>query len=86
MPNKYANHMVAVNVTNGKLVWATPFIAEGTVLKDVTLPETHDWDMGWGASVTKVSFDNGTVRKVVIGGDKMGHAMAMDALTGRPLW
>lgn len=86
MPNNWSNHMLAVNVTNGKLVWATPFIVYGTSLKDVTIPDTHDWDLSWGASVNKVTYDNGTVRKVVIGGDKMGHVMAMDALTGKPLW
>ena len=78
--------MIAINVTNGKMVWATPFIAVGTVLKDVTLPDTHDWDLSWGAITSKVTFDNGTVRKVVTGGDKMGHVMAMDALTGKPIW
>jgi hypothetical protein len=43
-PDLYSNHMVAVNITNGKLIWATPFVAYGTVL-DMTVPDTHDWDM-----------------------------------------
>jgi alcohol dehydrogenase (cytochrome c) len=42
-PNLYANHMIAVNVTNGKIIWATPFIYYGTVL-NVRVPDTHDWD------------------------------------------
>jgi len=42
-PNFYSNHMMAINVTNGKILWATPFIAHGTVL-DVRVPDTHDWD------------------------------------------
>jgi alcohol dehydrogenase (cytochrome c) len=84
-PNLYANHMVAVNITNGKLLWAVPFIAEGTVLK-VRLPDTHDWDTSWGSSVSNVTYDNGTHRKVVIGHDKMGNLIAMDAATGRELW
>jgi alcohol dehydrogenase (cytochrome c) len=84
-PNLYANHMVAVNITNGKLVWAVPFIAEGTVLK-VRLPDTHDWDTSWGSSVSNVTYDNGTHRKVVIGHDKMGNLIAMDAATGKELW
>jgi alcohol dehydrogenase (cytochrome c) len=33
--------MIAVNVTNGKMVWATPFIDYGTVL-NVRVPDTHD--------------------------------------------
>jgi outer membrane protein assembly factor BamB len=77
--------MVAVNITNGKLVWAVPFIAEGSVLK-VRLPDTHDWDTSWGSSVSNVTYDNGTYRKVVIGHDKMGNVIAMDAATGKELW
>jgi alcohol dehydrogenase (cytochrome c) len=84
-PNLYANHMAALNITNGKLVWATPFIAEGTVL-NVRLPDTHDWDASWGSSISKLKFDNGTVTKVVVGHDKMGNIIAMDAATGAELW
>lgn len=84
-PNLYANHMVSVNVTNGKIVWATPFIDYGTVL-DVKVPDTHDWDTSWGSSISKVTFDNGTQRKLVVGHDKMGNVMAMDATTGKPIW
>ncbi len=83
--NLYANHMVAVNITNGKLVWATPFISEGTVLKVRSL-DTHDWDTSWGRSVTNVTYGNGTQKKMVIGHDKMGNIIAMNAATGRELW
>ena len=83
--NLYANHMVALNITNGRLVWAVPFIAEGTVLK-VRLPDTHDWDTSWGSSVSKVTYDNGTHSKVVIGHDKLGNLIAMNAATGKELW
>ena len=84
-PNLYANHMVGVNITNGKLVWAVPFIAVGTVLK-LRLPDTHDWDTSWGSSVSNVIYDNGTERKIVIGHDKMGNMIAMNAATGKELW
>jgi alcohol dehydrogenase (cytochrome c) len=84
-PNLYSNHMVALNITNGKIVWATPFVAYGTVL-DVKVPDTHDWDTSWGSSITKVTLDNGTQKKVVIGHDKMGNVMAMDATTGKEIW
>jgi glucose dehydrogenase len=57
-PNLYSNHMIAVNVTNGKIIWATPFIAQGTVL-DVQVPDTHDWDTSWGSSISKVALENG---------------------------
>jgi alcohol dehydrogenase (cytochrome c) len=84
-PNLYANHMIAVNVTNGKIIWATPFIDYGTVL-NVRVPDTHDWDTSWGSSISKVTFDNGTHAKVVIGHDKMGNVIAMDASTGKEIW
>ena len=84
-PNLYANHMIAVNVTNGKIIWATPFIDYGTVL-NVRVPDTHDWDTSWGSSVSKVTFNNGTRAKVVIGHDKMGNVIAMDASTGKEIW
>lgn len=83
--NLYANHLVAVNITNGKLVWATPFISEGSVLK-IRLPDTHDWDTSWGSSVTNVTYANGTQKKIVIGHDKMGNIIGMDAATGKELW
>ena len=84
-PNLYSNHMIAVNITNGNIVWTTPFIAHGTVL-DVPVPDTHDWDTSWGSSITEAVLKNGTQRKVVIGHDKMGNVIAMDAATGKEIW
>ena len=77
--------MVAVNITNGKLIWATPFVAHGTVL-DVIVPDSHDWDTSWGSSISKVTLPNGIERKIVIGHDKMGNVIAMDARTGQEIW
>ena len=84
-PNYYTNTVMAVNITNGKMLWATPFVEHGTVL-DVDLPDTHDADVAFGTSVTKVTFDNGTQKKMVIGHDKLGHIIAMDPATGDELW
>ena len=84
-PNLYSNHMVALNITNGKIVWSTPFVAHGTVL-DVKVPDTHDWDTSWGSSITKVILNNGTQKKVIVGHDKMGNVIAMDATTGKEIW
>ena len=81
----FSNHMVAINITNGKLIWATPFVARGTVL-NVTVPDTHDWDTSWGSSISKIAYDNGTQEKIVIGHDKMGNIVAMDASTGKVRW
>ena len=77
--------MIAVNITNGKIIWATPFIAHGTVL-NVPVPDTHDWDTSWESSISKVTYDNGTQKKLVIGHDKMGNVIAMDATTGKEVW
>ena len=53
---------------------------------NVRVPDTHDWDTSWGSSISKVTFDNGTQIKVVIGHDKMGNVIAMDAGTGQEIW
>ncbi len=84
-PNKYTNHMLAIDITTGKIKWATPFIEQGTVL-NVSLPDTHDWDLSWGSTLSKVKFDNGTEMKIIIGTDKRGDIMAMNAENGNPLW
>jgi alcohol dehydrogenase (cytochrome c) len=84
-PNLYSNHMVAVDIKQGKIIWATPFIAHGTVL-NLKVPDTHDWDTSWGSSVSNIKFENGSSKKIVIGHDKMGNVIAMDALTGEEIW
>jgi alcohol dehydrogenase (cytochrome c) len=84
-PNLYSNHMVAVDIKQGKIIWATPFIAHGTVL-NLKVPDTHDWDTSWGSSVSNIKFENGSSNKIVIGHDKMGNVIAMDALTGEEIW
>lgn len=85
-PNKYTNEVIAVNMKNGKIIWDTPFVAEGTVLPGVTaLPDGHDWDCSWGTMLVTVDMGQGP-QKVVIGHNKRGDIMAMDAATGEPLW
>jgi outer membrane protein assembly factor BamB len=76
---------MAVNVTNGKIIWTTPFISHGTVL-NVSVPDTHDWDTSWGTSVSQITTDSNQQRKLVIGHDKMGNVIAMDASTGKEIW
>ena len=41
--------------------------------------DTHDYDTAWGSTISEVKLDNGTQKKVVIGTDKRGDIMAMDA-------
>ncbi len=80
----YTDCMIAVNITNGHIIWATPFIQVGTVL-NVTPPDTHDWDTSWGSQLVSVQTNNGTI-KLVIGHDKSGNIIAMNATNGKPLW
>jgi len=63
----FANHMLAINITNGQLVWATPFISQGTVLQNVKIPDSKDHDTSWGSTISNVKFDNGALKKVVVG-------------------
>lgn len=60
--NLCSNHMVPVDIREGKIVWATPFIAHGTVL-NVKVPETHDWDTSWGSNVSNLEFENCSSKK-----------------------
>jgi len=82
----YANHMVAIDVPTGRILWATPFLAEGTVLNvTASIPDVHDWDVAWGSIIREVDFGNGP-EKIVIGHDKYGDIIAMNATTGTPIW
>lgn len=83
-PNLYSGHVIAVNITNGKILWATPFVAQGSVL-NATTPDTHDWDTAWGTNLITADIGKGQ-QKIVIGHDKRGDIMAMDAATGKPIW
>ncbi len=82
--NNYSSNVIAVNLTNGEIIWATPFVAQGSVL-NVTIPDTHDWDTTWGTHLIMTDLGNGS-QKIVIGHDKRGDIMAMDAASGKPIW
>ena len=76
--------MIALNITNGHIIWATPFIQVGTVL-NVKLPDTGDFDTSWGSQYVTLKTSNGT-KNFVIGHDKNGNLMAMWAGSGKPVW
>jgi outer membrane protein assembly factor BamB len=78
-------NITALNRTDGKIIWTTPFIAHGTVL-NVSVPDTHDWDTSWGTSVNQITTASNQQRKLVISHDKMGNVIAMDASTGKEIW
>jgi alcohol dehydrogenase (cytochrome c) len=84
-PNYFAESVIAVNITNGKMVWDTPFYGKNSVFNN-KLPDTHDDDTSWGTILTNVKFENGSQRKVVIGHDKLGNIIEMDAVSGKPIW
>jgi alcohol dehydrogenase (cytochrome c) len=84
-PTLYANSFIAINITNGQILWNTPFIAQGSILPNVVTPDTHDWDTAWGSNLA-IARINGAMQKIVIGHDKRGDVMAMDPFSGRPLW
>jgi alcohol dehydrogenase (cytochrome c) len=75
-PNLYTNSILAVDVKTGQILWhtrTTPF-------------NTHDWDTAWGTSLANISDINGTLKKVVIGQNKMGNGFALDASNGHVVW
>ncbi|WP_292391418.1 PQQ-binding-like beta-propeller repeat protein [Methanosarcina sp. UBA5] len=82
--NLYSNNVIAVNITTGKILWATPFVAAGTVI-NTTIPDTHDWDTCWGTNLATINSSKGP-EKIVIGHNKRGDIMAMDSSTGKPIW
>jgi alcohol dehydrogenase (cytochrome c) len=84
-PIPYVNNIIAVNLADGKILWATPFMANGTFFKNVSLPDLHDWDPSFGTTLATANI-NGTQQKVVIGHDKRGDIAALDAATGKPIW
>jgi alcohol dehydrogenase (cytochrome c) len=83
-PNLYTSNVVALNIPDGKILWYTPFVAKGSVI-NVTTPDTHDWDTTWGTMLITEDLGKGP-QKIVIGHDKRGDIMAMDAATGKPIW
>jgi alcohol dehydrogenase (cytochrome c) len=84
-PSYFAESVIAVNITNGKMVWDTPFYGKNSVFNN-KLPDTHDDDTSWGTILMNIKFENGTQKKVVIGHDKLGNMIEMDAASGKPIW
>ncbi|MDR4489758.1 MAG: PQQ-binding-like beta-propeller repeat protein [Candidatus Nitrosocosmicus sp.] len=76
LPNLYTNSILAVDVKTGQILWHTL----------TTPPNAHDWDTAWGTSLANLTLDNGTIKKIVIGQNKMGNAFALDAINGHVVW
>jgi len=74
-PNLYSDSIVALNVTNGKMLWffqSTPH-------------DLFDFDCGWNV-VLGNALVNGQNRSVVFKGCKNGYVYALDASIGSLLW
>jgi len=83
-PNLYINNIIALNLTDGKILWNTPLVAQGTVF-NVSLPDLHDWDPSFGTTLATMDLGK-EPQKIVIGHDKRGDIIAMNATTGKPIW
>ena len=76
-PNLYTNSIIAVDIRNGNILWAT---------NTVSTIDEHDWDTAWGTSLANVTMDDGSTRYAVIGQNKRGEALALDTADGRVIW
>lgn len=84
-PNLYANHVVAVNLADGKILWATPFVAKGSVFNLTADVDTHDWDTTWGTGLIIINTSEAP-EKAVLGHNKRGDIIVMNSTTGKPIW
>ncbi|TLX97754.1 MAG: hypothetical protein E6K96_02250 [Thaumarchaeota archaeon] len=74
-PNLYSDSVVALNVTNGRMLWffqSTPH-------------DLFDFDCGWNVVLGNAVVD-GQNKTVVFKGCKNGYLYALDASTGSLLW
>jgi hypothetical protein len=62
--NDWQNIMldISVNTTSGDIIWATPFIAHGTVLNTVIVPDNYDWVISWGSSISRISLQSTSIK------------------------
>ncbi|MDA4127095.1 MAG: PQQ-binding-like beta-propeller repeat protein [Thaumarchaeota archaeon] len=74
-PNAWSSSIIAVNIANGKFVWAF----------QTTSHDTWDYDCSWSVILANATI-NGQNQKVVFKGCKNGYMYALDAATGKMLW
>nr|AIF20593.1 alcohol dehydrogenase (acceptor) [uncultured marine thaumarchaeote KM3_90_H07] len=74
-PNLFASSIVAMNVTNGEMIWWYQ-----TVPRDMVQA-----DAAWNTVLTELNI-NGEKRKAIIKYSVTGLLWALDAATGEPLW
>jgi len=74
-PNLYSDSVVALNATNGEMIWfyqATPH-------------DLYDFDCGWNTVLGNVT-QGGSTQEAVFKACKNGYLYALNALTGTLLW
>jgi alcohol dehydrogenase (cytochrome c) len=74
-PNLFADAVIALNVTNGKLVW----------YYQINPHELTEHEGGWSVTLATISV-NGQNRKVLIQGAKSNYVYVLDAGTGEPVY
>ncbi|CAH1801486.1 unnamed protein product [Owenia fusiformis] len=73
--NHYCNSLVALNVSNGEIVWFRQFVHH----------DVFDYDINNQPIVGEITRD-GKRRKVIIQGTKMGFIFVLDATNGEPVF
>jgi alcohol dehydrogenase (cytochrome c) len=74
-PNLYSDSVVAINATDGSMVW----------FFQTTPHDLFDFDCGWNTVLGSVTV-GGTVQEAVFKACKNGYLYALNALTGKLLW
>ena len=74
-PDLYANSIVALNLTDGRMLW----------FYQTTPHDLYDFDCGWNTVLGNATI-GGTALEAVFKACKNGYLYALDALTGKLLW
>jgi len=74
-PDLYADSVIALNATDGKMVW----------FYQTTPHDLYDFDCGWNTVLGNVT-QGGSTQEAVFKACKNGYVYAMNALTGTLLW
>jgi alcohol dehydrogenase (cytochrome c)/quinohemoprotein ethanol dehydrogenase len=74
-PDLYSDSVVALNVTNGNMMW----------FFQTTPHDLYDFDCGWNTVLGNATV-GGKTQEAVFKACKNGYVYALDALTGKKLW
>lgn len=74
-PNLYTDSVVALNITNGKMLW----------YYQLTSHDLYDHDIGVSIILEEINL-NENKEKIVIAGSKSGYVLVLKASNGKPLY